>query len=424
MAETTRPEHYRRNFWCLAFDFAFFGIGMAFISPGTVIPGFLDALNAPSFIIGLVSTLQSASWLLPQLFAARYLADKPLKKPYILRPAAIGRSLILVLAILIWATGARPPWLTIVLVTLVVIGFWSSDGLASVPWFDLLSKSIPPTRRGRLTGVGQVMSGLMGFAAGFLVEWMLSERGPAFPDNYALLHLLGFLMFAGSFLAIAMTVEKPGVSAQRVPSWQEFLPRLWRVLKEDSTYRHYIIARQVYGLGALAMPFYMTFALDRLGLPAQVAGRYTSIGLVGSILAATLFGWLNERYGSKLVIAIGVVVSTLAPVSALMTPRLPFEPSLVAWGYGLVFFLSSAAMSSMMPGWMTYVLEHAPEAERPSYVGLTNTINGINVLLSALGGAILEWSDKNYDLLFGITVAGLLLAWPLSLSLPEPRRVK
>ncbi len=421
MQDTTLPKHYKRNFWCLASDFAFFGIGMAFISPGTVVPGFLDALNAPSFVIGLVSTLQSASWLLPQLFAARYLADKPLKKPYILLPAAVGRSLILLLSFLIWITGARPAWLAVVMVTLVVIGFWGCDGLASVPWFDLLSKSIPPARRGRLTGVGQVMSGLFGFMAGFLVEWMLSERGPAFPDNYAALYLLGFFMFAGSFIAIAMTVESPGVSARRVPGWHEFLPRLWKVLKSDRTYRHYIIARQIYGLGALAMPFYMTFALDRLGLPAHVAGRYTSIGLVGSILAAMLFGWLNERYGSKLVIAIGVVVSVLPPVCALLT-RLPWDPALLAWGYGVVFFFSSVAMSSMMPGWMTFVLEHAPEAERPGYVGLTNTINGVNVLLSAFGGAILEWSNKNYELLFGITALGILLSWPLAFSLPEPRR--
>ncbi len=74
---TPRWMSYRRNFWCLALDFGFFGLGMAFLGPTTVLPGFLTALGASSAVIGFISTLQRAGWLLPQLLAARYLADKP-----------------------------------------------------------------------------------------------------------------------------------------------------------------------------------------------------------------------------------------------------------------------------------------------------------------------------------------------------------
>ena len=81
------PAGYRRNFWCLALDFCFFGIGMAFFGPSTVVPSFLTTLGASSAVIGLLSTLQRAGWLLPQLVGARYLTDKPYKKPFILLPA-------------------------------------------------------------------------------------------------------------------------------------------------------------------------------------------------------------------------------------------------------------------------------------------------------------------------------------------------
>jgi MFS family permease len=93
----------------------------------------------------------------------------------------------------------------------------------------------------------------------------------------------------------------------------------------------------------------------------------------------------------------------------------------LAWGYGLVFLFMSVSMSSMMPGWMGYVLEHAPERERPVYVGLTNTLNGIATLFATVGGLILQWTGDNYALLFGSTLAGLLFAWPLPFTLPEPR---
>lgn len=75
-----------------------------------------------------------------------------------------------------------------------------------------------------------------------------------------------------------------------------------------------------------------------------------------------------------------------------------------------------------MPGWMGYVLEHAPEQERATYVGLTNTLNGVATLFATIGGLILQWTGDNYNLLFLITFAGLLFAWPLPFALPEPRR--
>ena len=422
MDEAALPEHYRRNFWSFALDFGFFGLGMAFVSVNTVIPSFLTALGTSSAFIGLISSLHSASWLLPQLLAARYLADKPRQKPYIIWPAAAGRSLLLVLAALIWATGATQTWLIMLAVLVVVVGFWVADGLGSVAWFDVMSSVIPPRRRGRLVGTGQVMSGLLGFLAGFVVEWLLSDRGPPFPNNYALLFLIGFVMLALSLLSISFLVEERRATTSKVLSWPEYLPQLVAVFKRDPVFRRLILARQLSGLSSLAIPFYMPYALESLGLPSQVAGRYTSIGVLGSIVAALTFGWLNEHYGSKRVILISLTLALLVPLTALLLPMVLAEGPVLAWGYGLVFFFLSALMSSMMPGWMTYVLEWAPASERPTYVGLTNTLNGITSLFATLGGLILGWSGNNYRLLFVITALGLLVAWPLPLGLPEPRQ--
>jgi MFS family permease len=421
MSETALPKNYRRNFWSLVLDLGFFGLGMSFISQNTVIPSFLTTIGASSAFIGLVSSLQSASWLLPQLIAARSLSNKPYKKPHILWPAAIGRFLLLLMALAIWLTGAQPKWLIMLLTAGVVIGFWVGDGVASVAWLDLLSKAIPPRRRGRLTSTGQVFSGTLGFAAGAAVEWMLSDRGPAYPHSYALLFLLGFAMMALSFCSVCFLVEERGASTHTNPSWREYLPQLWTVLKEDRVFRRLIIARQLTGLGGLAIPFYMPYALEKLGLPAQVAGRYTSIGVLGSILAALAYGWVNERYGSKRVLQIGIAMGTVAPLAAWLVPRWITNPDWLAWGYGLVFLCLSGMMSSMMPGWMNYVLEWAPDANRPMYVGLTNTLNGVATLFATLGGLILQWTDNNYQMLFAITIAGLFLAWPLPFWLPEPR---
>jgi len=419
--EPTLSKHYRHNFWCLVSDFCFFGVGMAFVSQSTVIPGFMSTLGASSALIGLTSTLQSASWLLPQLFAARYLADKPFQKPYIIAPAAMGRSLFLVLALLLWLTGGRPTWLVLLFTVVTVVLFFIADGLASVPWFELFSKVIPPTRRGRVTGTGQALSGVLSFMAGAAVEWVLSARGPSFPLNYVTLWLCGFGMMILSLLALWLTVEERSETAVKNPTWREYLPKLWAVLKSDRSFRRYTIARQLAGLSGLASPFYMTYALTKLNLPAQVAGRYTSIGVIGSIVAAVGVGWVNERYGSKRAIHVSVGMVTIVPLLALAIPHVITNPTWLAWGYGLVFFCHYASMSTMMPSWVTYVLELAPEGERPTYVGLANTLNGLTTIFSTIGGLILVWTNSNYNVLFVVTFVGLLLAWPLPFGLPEPR---
>ncbi len=393
---------------------------MSFFSPTTIIPSFLTELGASAATIGLMSTLQRACWLLPQLFAARFMANKPYKKPAILLFAGVGRSLLLFLAGIVWATGARPPGLIVALVAIIVSAFWVGDGLASLSWFDLFSKVIPANRRGRLISVGQVASGLLSFLAGFAVEWILSDRGLPYPHNYAALFLVAFGMLAVSYITIANIVEPPGVTTGDTPSWRNYLPQLWRILKTDHAFRNYTIARQLFNLSNLAGPFYMTYALDVLHLPAHVAGRYTSIGVVGSILAAILFGWINEKRGTKSVLIYSIGVTALIPALALAVPRL-FDGTGLGWAYGLVFFANNAAMSSFMPGWTAYVLELAPEAERPAYVGLNNTINGVSTLFATLGGLILQWSGNNYGLLFVITAFATLTALPLSWRIPDPR---
>ena len=405
------PPSYRRNFWCLAMDFCFFGIGMAFFGPGTVVPSFLTELGASATVIGLLSALQRAGWLLPQLVAARYLSDKPYKKPFILLPAGISRSMILILAALIYLTGARSPELMIITLMVAMGIFWLGDGLASLAWFDFLGKSVPAHRRGRLTGIGQILSGMAGFAAGFGVEWLLSDQGPAYPTNYAVLFLLGFTMLAISFMAIVVSRENKGIAGESVPSWREYLPQLGKLLRRDHAFRRYLIARQVLNLAGLASPFYIVYALDKLDLPAQVAGRYTSVGVIGTITAALLFGWLNERHGTKRTSEVSVIVTVAIPVLALVIPR-------------LVFLANNASMACFLPGWVSYVLEWAPEAERPIYMGLTNTINGLAALFSVLGGAILQWTGGNYEILFILTAVGTLAALPLTATLPEPRETE
>jgi len=93
----------RRNFAAFFGDFFFFGVAMSFVSQTTVLPSLARQLTDSAPLIGLVSTLQTGGWMLPQLIASSYVGSYPLKKPLIVIPALIGRATYPLLALAIWS---------------------------------------------------------------------------------------------------------------------------------------------------------------------------------------------------------------------------------------------------------------------------------------------------------------------------------
>jgi MFS family permease len=84
---------------------------------------------------------------------------------------------------------------------------------------------------------------------------------------------------------------------------------------------------------------------------------------------------------------------------------------------GLVFFVSGAANDGNALAGSTYLLEIAPEDERPSYIGLANTTLGIVTFLPVLGGWLV--ARIGYGGTFAISLAFALLGLLASARLQE-----
>ena len=419
---STSNSHYRLNFICFVLDYVFFGVGMAFVSQTTVLPSFVSQLTDSAPLIGLASTIQTGAWLLPQLIAASYLADKDRKKPYILLPAAVGRPVFWLLAGILFLPGDRPPTLILGLFFVSLAIFMGTDALASVAWFDVLSKAIPPTRRGRLIGAGQVLSGLLTVGAGAVVNALLGPQGPPFPHNYALLFFLAGLSFVVSWLAISFLREpvKP-TQAKRLP-WNAFLPKLLTVLRENRVFSLLTALRLLTGLSGMAVPFYVIYATEELHFGAEAIGLFISSQVVGGILAGFVLGYLNERSGSKIVIHCSTILAIAAPLLALlMEPIAHLAGASVIYVYSLIFLAIGALNSSYMSGFMNFVLELAPSDERPTYIALTNTLCGVLLVAPLLGGWLLQ--ATSYPVLFAVTAVGIAFGLVLTFRLEEPRQM-
>jgi predicted MFS family arabinose efflux permease len=84
-----------------------------------------------------------------------------------------------------------------------------------------------------------------------------------------------------------------------------------------------------------------------------------------------------------------------------------------------LFLLNGALAPAGMLVGSNFLLELVPEADRPLYLGLSNTLIGIVVLISGFGGLVVDL--LGYAGLFALSALLCLLAWWWSRGLPEPR---
>jgi MFS family permease len=407
---------YRRNFAVLLGDAIAYGLAITFASSTTILPDFIRKLTDSLIVVGLFSTVTSGAWLLPQLIYARHLMSKRRKKPYLVLGTAIGRPFYLLYAVAL-GLGLRDPRLALVLLFAAQVMFMGTDSLASVAWFDIYAKAIPVNRRGRMIGMAQAIRGVLAFGVGVLLTFLLSDKGPPFPQNYAVIFAAAGLCLLVSFIFLNQVREPDEPVESEQQPWKDYLPSLLRTLREDHTFRRLVLVRLLAGVDSLALYFYITFARDVLRLAPETVGVYNTVQTVGGILASLVLGAISERWGSQRVIQVATALSVTAPALGLglYLGGAAASPWVVVV-YGWVFLVIGVTLSAAMLGWFNYALELAPSGRRPTYMGLFNTSAGILIVLPPLGGWLQV--QTSYGVLFAVTAAVLVLAHALTWKLP------
>lgn len=411
------PPHFRHNFTVLLIDYVFFGIAYSFLNPNTVLPAFARTLRASEPLVGMIGTVMAAGWLLPQLLAAAVIGQKPRKKPYLLRAIYTGRPIYFLLAMVIWAgLTLYPRWMLTVF--LVGIGLFNVlDGIASVAWFDLMGATIPPTRRGRLVGAGQLFSGLAGIGVGALVGAILSSPRFPYPRNYGVLFALAGLALTPSTVALTRLREPERSAPASTAASPGFRSQLREVWSGWPDFRRLVFGRWLIGLFGLALPFYILHATEAVGLPEAVVGWFGSAQMVGGIVASIGLGWLSEHWGPRAAIWAGATATLISPLVALLIHLIGSR--WIAQTYPLVYFCYGITNNTWMMGMFNYLLEIAPEDRRPFFVGLYNTLGGVLVPVSFLGGVLLRFTS--YPFLFAVTALGVAGGLWISLRLRDTR---
>ena len=404
LSQASREQIYRRNFVHFLTDSILFTVAMGIISATTVIPDFVRQLTDSEILIGLSGNLFTIGYSLPQLFVARYIVRYARKKWWFVGPNIPVRFVILIFAfILAWLGRDHPEFVLIaffICYSIAALG----DGLVGVPWADMAGTSLDNRWRARIFGFTTATTGLIMLLVAPLIGLVLSDAGPEFPNNYALLFGAAGVVFALSIIPGLFFHELPGSqSHKKLPTFGEFLPDLGRVLRDDVPFRAFIITRLFTSLFMMASPFYIGYATVELGLSSQVAvPTLLAMQTIGSVSGALLYTWLGAR-NNLMYIRLALVGATLLPISALIAGIVGPFPLYIG------FLISGLATSSnLLSSYLNWVVGYAKSDERPIYVGLTNTLAALTSLVAPIIGGIIVQS-LGYRPLFVVSL-GLVMS--------------
>jgi MFS family permease len=420
--EDPLPPHYAWNARAITADSALLGFAMSFFSATTVLPSFISTLTGSEVIVGVASGLNTGAWLLPQLAVASIAARLPRKKPLLLTGACVARPLFLFLALATLLFAQSRPTLTLAILLAVITFYNAFDAMTSVAWFDLLARLIPPTRRGRVLGLSQVIGGVGGIGAGLVVRFVLSERSPwAYPANYAVLFVLTATCLMIGAVALSLLREpRSAIADHQVPSLRQVVASLPRILTHDRAFRRLVVVRWMYGFVTVANAFYILYATKHLGLAPDVAGLFIAAQVTGMLMSGLVIGTLQDRYGPLVHMRTMIATSTLPPILALLLgPLAVVLGKAILYPYLLVNLILGLYSSLFGMPFANWILEYVEEARRPLYIGMINTLGAVAMIAPALGGWIAR--SVSYPAVFGLSILFSITALIVSLRLPNTR---
>src|SRR5512143_4211731 len=349
----------QRNTTAALIDSGGFGAALGFIGYSTVLPTLALALTKSEPFVGLITTIYTGLWLLPQLPAGRRLAGRPYNKPALMKAAFLSRVSLALFAVAL-ALNLNTTALAIMLpITLII--FRGLDAVAAVAWFDVISKMFPPYIRGKILGWTQSTAFAAQFLSSFVVAWALGASGPAFPNNYALLMGLAALCVFVSWAALMVYVEPRSETVSNPWAKLRLRDHVGHILKTDRAFRLNAIARLLIGGIGFATPFYVVQATQVLNVPGDTIGLFLAAQTIGGVTSSLILGSISQKRGAHLVMRATMLLALIPPITALLLNLFAQEnATLATLGTALIFVAMGAADGSFLLGFLQHVLDIAP----------------------------------------------------------------
>ncbi len=385
-------------------------LGDAIANPKTVLAWLLSALSAPGVFTAFLVPLRESGSMLPQLLIAARVRALAIRKWTFVTGCVLQAVAVFAMALVALTLTGTAAGLAL-LGALVV--FSLARGLCSVASKDVLGKTVPKSRRGRVSGWAATLAGLVTVAVGVLL--LLGTPEPGSVAAFVVLLAAAGLMWLVAGGVYALIREFPGETEGGGNAISSALQRL-NLLRSDAPFRNFVLARSLLLCSALSAPFFIMLAHENTEGALLVLGLFVIADGLASLLSAPFWGRFADISSRRVMIIAGVWAAltgiSLASLTAWSAPL-----AAATWVYPAFYFLLAIAHSGVRLGRKTYVVDLASGNRRTDYVAVSNTVIGAVLLLAGSVGALTTVMPTGgvIVLLAGMGLAGAVL----SARLPE-----
>ncbi|MBU0997421.1 MAG: MFS transporter [Firmicutes bacterium] len=363
----------------------FLAITLSMLDMNTVFPTLINRLSQNKVIFALMLTITLGTPLIFNMLFSHYLRNKRDKKKYLLIGILMRSFSFLGMAVFTYLFGLTNPTLTILGFFFFLLTFSISAGFAGISYSDLVAKTIPESKaRTLMYTYKQLISSVSGFVGGLIVTYIFS-REIAFPANFSINLLIGFI---GLFIATAgfWFLKEPQSVPQETKTepFSMFIKRIPSILKSDKEFRRYILIENLSSFGMMIMPFYILFAKEILGVSDISIGVYLLFQISGAVFSNLIWGWVGKKQNAKSIVTFCILLGGFNPILAILLSN--FAPGL----FGIVFFLIGFTISGRKIGFEPYLLDITPSSSRIEYLGIRGSLNVLVVILPLIGALIIE----------------------------------
>ena len=412
--ERETRKNLKHNLTVNLFDGGLFGVALGFASFSTILPLFVASMTDSATLIGLVPAIHSAGWLLPQLFTAshvsrlrRYLRTVLMMTIHERLPFLGFAIVALLLPIIGLNTG-------LILTFFLLIWQGLGGGFTANAWTSMISKIIPPESRGTFFGAQAGLANLFisgsAIGAGYLLDSLAS------PWDFAACFFLASVFFAVSWFALAATRE-PEDTEKVIPEEKtHFWDDSKKVLSRDKNFNWFLVVRVLSQFATMGFSFYIVYALREFNMTPVIAGYLTATLTISQTIANIGMGWIGDRVGHRAMLIIG-------GIAAFLSALLAWNATSMAWFYP-IFILAGLANVSMWTISMTMTVDFGSEADRPIYIGLSQTLTAPAAIIAPiLGGWIAD--SAGFVPTFTIsTILSLVMVAILIFLVKDPRKIR
>lgn len=379
------------------------------ISPNLTLAWIMHFFGASSTIIGALVPIKDAGSLLPQLFVSGRIRSFAIRKYFWAVSALVQAVCWLAAAIAIYLLSGQI--VTYIILALLAL-FSIASGVASVSYKDVIGKTVPKEVRGQMLSYRSTFGGFLGLIAGVLLIFVLKDI--ADKSLYAGLFLVASVLWFIASAFFFMIEEKAGATSGGRSPVAELKEGL-KLIKTESNFRNFLITRGLLMSIPLLQPFYVIIAKDITDSSWNLLGYLIIANGLAQVLSSPLWGRIADRSSVSLM-RISSVVAIVGLLYALTFYY--FED----WGLGFyaflpIIFINGIAYSGARLSRKTYLVNYAPEEDRPTYVSVANTAIGVFTLVAATFGVVAELFGLPAQLIFFLIL--LLTAILLSFSLKK-----